>query len=57
LLVKIRSVIFTVFPFGQTDDYHATGDLARMDDNNNVVLMGRKKEMIIRVIQIFIPLL
>ena len=30
------------------DEYHASGDLARTDENGNIVLMGRKKEMIIR---------
>jgi acyl-CoA synthetase (AMP-forming)/AMP-acid ligase II len=29
-------------------EWHATGDLARMDDAGNLVLMGRAKDMIIR---------
>jgi acyl-CoA synthetase (AMP-forming)/AMP-acid ligase II len=29
-------------------EWHATGDLARVDDQGNIVLMGRAKDMIIR---------
>ncbi len=29
-------------------EWHATGDLARVDDDGNIVLMGRAKDMIIR---------
>jgi acyl-CoA synthetase (AMP-forming)/AMP-acid ligase II len=29
-------------------DWHATGDLARMDDDGNLVLLGRAKDMLIR---------
>lgn len=29
-------------------EWHATGDLARVDDDGNVVLMGRAKDMLIR---------
>ncbi|MCW2950280.1 MAG: hypothetical protein JWN41_1293 [Thermoleophilia bacterium] len=29
-------------------DWHATGDLARIDDDGNIVLMGRAKDMLLR---------
>ncbi|MCW2974031.1 MAG: AMP-dependent synthetase and ligase, partial [Thermoleophilia bacterium] len=29
-------------------DWHATGDLARIDEQNNIILMGRAKDMLLR---------
>jgi len=48
LLVKSDQLFSRYFHLDSRDEYHASGDLARTDENGNIVLMGRKKEMIIR---------
>lgn len=48
LLVKSGQLYSRYFHLDSRDEYHASGDLARIDENGNIILMGRKKEMIIR---------
>ncbi|CAN5295870.1 class I adenylate-forming enzyme family protein [soil metagenome] len=48
LLVKSDQLYSRYFHLESRDEYHASGDLARVDVQGNILLMGRKKEMIIR---------
>ncbi len=48
LLVKSGQLYTRYFHLNNRDEFHASGDLARIDDDGNILLLGRKKEMIIR---------
>jgi acyl-CoA synthetase (AMP-forming)/AMP-acid ligase II len=48
LLVKSDQLYSRYFHLNSRDEFHASGDLAQLDKNGDVLLMGRKKEMIIR---------
>jgi acyl-CoA synthetase (AMP-forming)/AMP-acid ligase II len=48
LLLKSKQLFTRYYHLPDRPEYHATGDLARLDENGNILLMGRKKEMIIR---------
>jgi len=36
------------FNLSQSEDYHKSGDIGQIDENGNLVLHGRKKDMMIR---------
>lgn len=48
LMVKSNQLYSKYFHLNDRDEYHASGDLTRTDKNGNILLLGRKKEMIIR---------
>jgi acyl-CoA synthetase (AMP-forming)/AMP-acid ligase II len=48
LLVKSDQLYSGYFHLDHRDEYHASGDLAKIAEDANILLMGRKKEMIIR---------
>jgi acyl-CoA synthetase (AMP-forming)/AMP-acid ligase II len=48
LLVKSDQLYSRYFHMDHRDEYHASGDLAKIDEDGNILLMGRKKEMVIR---------
>lgn len=48
LLVRSAQLFSRYYHLPDRPEFHATGDLARLDADGNIVLMGRKKEMIIR---------
>jgi acyl-CoA synthetase (AMP-forming)/AMP-acid ligase II len=48
LLINSSQLYSRYFHLDNRDDFHATGDLAEIDPEGNILLMGRKKEMIIR---------
>jgi long-subunit acyl-CoA synthetase (AMP-forming) len=48
LLVKSDQLYSRYFHLNDRDEYHASGDLAQVDKEGNLLLKGRKKEMIIR---------
>ncbi|KAA5545002.1 class I adenylate-forming enzyme family protein [Adhaeribacter rhizoryzae] len=48
LLVSSEQLFSRYYHLPNRPEFHATGDLARLDADGNILLMGRKKEMIIR---------
>lgn len=48
LLVKSEQLYSNYFHLNSRDEFHSTGDFAQLDKDGNILLMGRKKEMIIR---------
>ena len=48
IFVKSDQIFTRYFHLNQRDEWHATGDLGKIDSEGNLVLLGRKKEMIIR---------
>ena len=48
ILVRSEQLYKRYFHLQTRENWHATGDLGRIDDAGNVVLLGRLKEMIIR---------
>ena len=48
LLVRSGQLFSRYYHQSGRPEFHATGDLARLDADGNILLMGRKKEMIIR---------
>jgi acyl-CoA synthetase (AMP-forming)/AMP-acid ligase II len=48
ILVRSQQLYSRYFNDKKRDDWHGTGDLGKIDTKGNLVLLGRKKEMIIR---------
>jgi acyl-CoA synthetase (AMP-forming)/AMP-acid ligase II len=48
IMVKSPQLFSRYFHEGSGKEWHASGDLGKTDDDGNIILMGRKKEMIIR---------
>lgn len=48
ILVRSQQLYSRYFQDEKREDWHATGDLGKIDTTGNLVLLGRKKEMIIR---------
>ncbi len=48
ILIKSNQLFSRYFHEDGGKEWHCTGDLGEMDENGNVILSGRKKEMIIR---------
>jgi acyl-CoA synthetase (AMP-forming)/AMP-acid ligase II len=48
IIVKSNQLYSRYFHLSNRSDWHETGDLGKIDSNGNLVLLGRKKEMLIR---------
>ncbi len=48
IMVKSAQLFSRYFHEQNRDEWHWTGDLGRLDEVGNIILLGRKKEMIIR---------
>ena len=48
IMVKSDQLFCRYFHETNRDEWHCTGDLGRLDEEGNIILLGRKKEMIIR---------
>jgi acyl-CoA synthetase (AMP-forming)/AMP-acid ligase II len=48
ILIRSKQMYSRYFHLATRDEWHASGDLGMIDNNGNLILLGRKKEMIIR---------
>jgi len=48
IIVKSNQIFSRYFHMEHREEWHSTGDLGMKDKNGNLILLGRKKEMIIR---------
>ena len=48
IMLKSPQLFLGYFGKPKTEGFHLTGDLGRLDQDGNIILLGRKKDMIIR---------